>query len=287
MQPSFTLARQQPRSPGSHNKIGQDLGSPGKDFILASVVGYEVACRAGEMLGTSLRRPLRSLLPLPPSNSPPYLTRHYRIFHTTGTAGTLGASAAVSSLLHLSPSQTLDAFGTAGTQAAGLWEFATDAAMSKQVNTAHAASVGVMSGWTAREGLSGARDVLLGKREMAKGMLGGEGRREKLVEGLGRDWKVEQTSFKVRFTSSFFWWGHRREGREGVADSRRDDVPQYWASCRHTHPSADALLHLLTTHSIPSSSISSVTAHVYRAALDVLEPCEAARSVHESKFSSK
>src|SRR5690606_41069512 len=57
---------------------------------------------------------------------------HYRIFHTTGTAGTLAAAAAVGRLLRLSPQQTLHAFGSAGTQSAGLWEFLRDAARSEE-----------------------------------------------------------------------------------------------------------------------------------------------------------
>ena len=60
--------------------------------------------------------------------------RHYRIYHTTGTAGTFGAAAGVAKLLQLSRDQLNDAIGTAGTQSTGLWEFASDAAMSKQVN---------------------------------------------------------------------------------------------------------------------------------------------------------
>lgn len=64
-----------------------------------------------------------------------------------------------------------------------------------------------------------------------------------------------------------------------------DAFLKYWASCRHTHPSADALLALLTKNNIPTKSIKSITAHVYQAALDVLSPAEAARTIHESKFS--
>mgnify|MGYP001212172590 CR=1 FL=1 len=51
--------------------LAQTLGKSGKDFLLAVVAGYEVGIRVGEFLGRS----------------------HYRIFHTTGTAGTLAAGA--------------------------------------------------------------------------------------------------------------------------------------------------------------------------------------------------
>ena len=51
----------------------QHLGASGRDFIAASVAGYEVGIRIGEFLGRS----------------------HYRVFHTTGTAGTIAAAVAV------------------------------------------------------------------------------------------------------------------------------------------------------------------------------------------------
>ncbi|RZA32870.1 MAG: MmgE/PrpD family protein, partial [Lysobacteraceae bacterium] len=84
--------------------VAQALGRSGRELLEASVAGYEVGIRVGEFLGRS----------------------HYRIFHTTGTAGTVAAAAAVGRLLKLTPEQMLHAFGSAGTQAAGLWEFLRD-----------------------------------------------------------------------------------------------------------------------------------------------------------------
>jgi 2-methylcitrate dehydratase PrpD len=92
-------------------------GPTDTQLLAASVAGYEVGIRVGEFLGRS----------------------HYKIFHTTGTAGTVAAAAAAGHLLRLTPEQMLHAFGSAGTQAAGLWEFLRDAADSKQLHTAHAA----------------------------------------------------------------------------------------------------------------------------------------------------
>ncbi|HEX6363642.1 MAG TPA: MmgE/PrpD family protein, partial [Albitalea sp.] len=88
--------------------LAQSLGRSGRDFIAACVAGYEVGIRVGEFLGRS----------------------HYKIFHTTGTAGTLAAAAAAGHLLRLTPEQMQHALGSAGTQAAGLWEFLRDAADS-------------------------------------------------------------------------------------------------------------------------------------------------------------
>jgi 2-methylcitrate dehydratase PrpD len=126
----------------------QALGSSGAELLAASVAGYEVGIRVGEFLGRS----------------------HYKVFHTTGTAGTLAAAAATGRLLGLSAPQMLHAFGSAGTQAAGLWEFLRDAADSKQLHTAHAASTGLMSAYLAKEGLTGARQILEGPQGLAAGM---------------------------------------------------------------------------------------------------------------------
>eukprot|EP01032_Pedospumella_encystans_P014955 gene14955-17150_t len=93
--------------------VAQALGASGKQLLAASVVGYEVGIRVGEFLGRS----------------------HYRVFHTTGTAGTLAAGAAVGHLLGLNAQQMQHALGSAGTQSAGLWEFLRTAADSKQLAT--------------------------------------------------------------------------------------------------------------------------------------------------------
>ena len=111
--------------------MAQSLGRAGRDLLVAAVAGYEVGIRVGEFLGRS----------------------HYRIFHTTGTAGTLAAAAATGRLLGLSPEQMLHAFGSAGTQAAGLWEFLRDGADSKQLHTAHAAGAGLTAACLARRRL--------------------------------------------------------------------------------------------------------------------------------------
>src|SRR6185437_11556351 len=114
--------------------MAQTLGSSGKALLTAAVAGYEVGIRVGEFLGRS----------------------HYKVFHTTGTAGTLAAAAAVGSLLGLNAAQMQHAFGSAGTQSAGLWEFLRTAADSKQLHTAHAAGDGLLSAYLARSGVTGA-----------------------------------------------------------------------------------------------------------------------------------
>lgn len=212
--------------------VAQDLGRSGTDLIAAAVAGYDVGIRIGEFLGRS----------------------HYKIFHTTGTAGTLAAAATAAHLLRLSPEATLDALGSAGTQAAGLWEFLRDAADSKQLHTAHAAAGGLTAAYLAREGFTGAKHILTGLQGMGAGMSK-EPTARALTEGLGRRWPLIETSFK------------------------------FHASCRHTHPAADALQQLFHQHPLSATDVESVTAHVHQGALDVLGPVTDPKTVHQSKFS--
>ncbi|MFM9893746.1 MULTISPECIES: MmgE/PrpD family protein [Achromobacter] len=212
--------------------VAQALGRSGRDLLVAAVAGYEVGIRVGEFLGRS----------------------HYKIFHTTGTAGTLAAAAATGRLLGLSPAAMLDAFGSAGTQAAGLWEFLRDAADSKQLHTARAAANGIAAAYLAQEGFTGARHILEGPQGMAAGMSS-DADPARLTDRLGTRWALAETSFK------------------------------FHASCRHTHPAADALQQVLREHKLAESDIARVVAHVHQGAIDVLGPVVDPRTVHQSKFS--
>ncbi|KAA0910874.1 MmgE/PrpD family protein [Pusillimonas sp. ANT_WB101] len=210
----------------------QALGRTGKDLLVACVVGYEVGIRVGEFLGRS----------------------HYKIFHTTGTAGALASAAAVGRLLNLNAEQMLHAFGSAGTQAAGLWEFLRDAADSKQLHTANAAGNGLLAAYLAQDGFTGAQRILEGVQGMGAGMST-DADPARLTDRLGTRWALPETSFK------------------------------FHASCRHTHPAADALLTLMQTHSLKADDIESVVAQVHQGAIDVLGPVTDPQTVHQSKFS--
>jgi 2-methylcitrate dehydratase PrpD len=146
------------------------------------------------------------------------------------------------------------AFGSAGTQAAGFWEFLRDAADSKQLHTAHAAGTGLMSAYLAKQGFTGAKCILEGAQGMAVGMSTDADVR-KLTEGLGTRWTTVETSFK------------------------------YHASCRHTHPAADALLQVVKAHHLKLIDIAKVVTHVHQGAIDVLGPVVDPSTVHQSKFS--
>ncbi|KDP87874.1 2-methylcitrate dehydratase [Cupriavidus sp. SK-3] len=210
----------------------QAEGKSGADVLLASIAGYEAGIRIGEFMGRS----------------------HYRVFHTTGTVGTLAAAAAVAKLYGMDAEGINQALGSAGTQAAGLWEFLRDAADSKQLHTAKAAADGLMSAWIARAGFTGARRILEGPQGMAAGMSS-DANPAALTDGLGTRWATAETSFK------------------------------FFASCRHTHPAADALKDLMLREKLRADQIASVTAHVHQGAIDVLGPVTDPKTIHQAKFS--
>lgn len=212
--------------------VAQSLGRSGPQLLAACVAGYEVGIRVGEFLGRS----------------------HYKIFHTTGTAGAVAAAVAVGRLLNLTETQMRDAIGSAGTQAAGLWEFLRDAADSKQLHTAKAAGNGLTAAWLAKDGFTGAHQILEGPQGMGAGMSQ-DADPTRLTDGLGTRWTVLETSFK------------------------------FHASCRHTHPAADALLKLVQNENLAITDIASVNAQVHQAAIDVLGPVTNPTTVHQSKFS--
>lgn len=204
----------------------------GRDLLLSIVVGYEVGIRVGRFLGPS----------------------HYKVFHTTGTAGTLAAAASVARLLRAGAENLRQALGSAGTQSAGLWEFLRDAADSKQLHTAKAASDGLLAGYAASWGLTGAQQVLEGPQALGVAMSD-ETFPEALTYGLGTHWAVLETSLK------------------------------WHASCRHTHPAADALQQVMNVEHLQATDVKDVTAHVHQAAIDVLDPARDAATIHQAKFS--
>jgi 2-methylcitrate dehydratase PrpD len=212
--------------------LAQARNASGAQMLEAIVAGYEVGIRLGEFLG----RP------------------HYRRFHTTATVGCVAAAATAGRLLGLDAERMLWAFGSAATQAGGLWEYLREGAQSKQLHCAHAAQAGITAAELAAEGYTGARRALEGAGGMAGSMSEGTDP-ARLTDGLGRRWTLAESSFK------------------------------FHASCRHTHPAADALLRLMQREKLRHEDLADVLCGVHQGAIDVLGPVVEPASVHQSKFS--
>ena len=146
----------------------------GERFLTAVAVGYEAAFRIGEAVNPS----------------------HYRFWHPTGTVATFGAAAAAGSLLGLTGDQMLHAFGTAGTQAAGLWEFNADGAMSKHLHPGKAAMNGVIAADLARAGFTGASRILDGERGFLRAMSEATDC-SRITAGLPTIGKIRENGYKI------------------------------------------------------------------------------------------
>ena len=180
----------------------------GEAFLLGVALGYEAALRVGEAVNPD----------------------HYRFFHPTGTAATFGAAAAAGSLLGLDSTRMLDALGSAGTQAAGLWEFNADGAMSKHLHPGKAAMNGVLAADLAAIGFTGATRILEGDRGFFRAMSRTTDA-SRVTEGLGTVWKVSENCFKMH------------------------------ACCGHTHSAID--LAIAARGSAPLSAIRTIRIRTY------------------------
>lgn len=148
--------------------------SDGRAFLRATILGYEAALRVGEAVNPS----------------------HYRYWHPTGTAATFGAAVAAGTLLGLDARQMRDALGSAGTQAAGLWEFNADGTMSKHLHPGKATFNGVLAADLAREGFTGAGRILEGERGFCRAMST-EPDLSRITTDLGTAWKISENCYKL------------------------------------------------------------------------------------------
>jgi 2-methylcitrate dehydratase PrpD len=113
----------------------------GRDLITAYVAGYEAQERLGLVLWPS----------------------HYaRGFHTTGTAGTVGAAAAVARLLGADAATTAHALGIAATDSAGVK--AVFGSMGKPYHAGRAAASGLRAARLALRGMTVGGDPLFGRQ---------------------------------------------------------------------------------------------------------------------------
>jgi aconitate decarboxylase len=190
-------------------------GVSGRELLTAVVAGYEVAARVGMSVGTA------------------HLLQGW---HPTATHGTLGAAAAVGSVLGLSAAQLVDALGTAGTQAGGLMS-AQYASMVKRFHAGRAAQSGLYAALLAARGYRGISNIF-------EADYGGYGPTfspsyspAALTAGLGTTWETLAVGFKPYSTNG---------------------------SC---HPAIDALLDLRAARGLRLDNVESVRLAVSSATL--------------------
>lgn len=149
-------------------------GITGKELLTAILAGYEINGRLDGALFPSLRD---------------------KGFHATAVIGTIGAVTAAGKALNLNEEAMMNAFGLAGTQAAGLEEWLTAGDMSKRLHAGKAAMNGVLSVLLARKGYTGPKTVFEGNYGLLE-THSEEYDISKLTEGLGEEFSIMTAKFK-------------------------------------------------------------------------------------------
>ena len=153
-------------------------GVSGKEAIVATLAGYDLAARTLEGAGG--------------------YRRHNDLgWHSTGTCGSFGAAAAAARLLKLNAERFADALGIAGTFTGGIWAFLADGAMTKRFHPGRAAENGLSAALLAEAGMTGPRRVL----EVEWGgfystYAPGIAHPEATLAGLGSEFRISTSGMK-------------------------------------------------------------------------------------------
>jgi len=205
------------------------IGGDALTLLDAIVRGYEATIRVGMALGTS----------------------HYRYWHTTATAGSFGAAAAVASVLGLDAERTADALGTAGSTTGGLWQVRHEDAPTKAIHNAESARRGYVAAMLARAGLRGPRRILEGPQGLFAATAPKADPRA--IDAPAHHWLIHETSIKP------------------------------WPACRHAHPAIDALRRALVD-GVDPMSVARVRIATYAEALRFCDRPDP-RTSNEARFS--
>lgn len=151
----------------------QGQGGSGERLLRAIAIGYEVGNRIAEAVQPS----------------------HYRFWHTTGTVGCFGATAASCVALGLDAAASGHAIGLSATFAAGLQQAFRSESMIKPVHAGRAAEAGLLAAMAARAGLKAEPAMLEGPVGFGKAMSE-DVDWQAMLDRLGNDWTIGQMTHK-------------------------------------------------------------------------------------------
>lgn len=183
----------------------------GRRLIEAVVAGYEVIVRLTIALGVP----------------------HNNWWHSTGTAGAVGAAAAAAKVLGLSAEQTAGALGLGATQGAGLIDGTEGKALAaKHFHGGKAAQNGIWAALLARRDYLGSRTALEGEWGFLRAFAKGSDKdRLALLDRLGEEWYILRT------------------------------ISKPYACCLSSHAGITALLDLVHEHDLKSEQVEAVEAY--------------------------
>jgi 2-methylcitrate dehydratase PrpD len=204
----------------------------GRDVLEAYVIGIDVAYRTGHAT---------------------YPSHYDHGWHSTGTVGTFGATAAAASVLNLPAERIRHAFGIAASASSSLKKnFGT---MTKPLHSGHAAQMGVRSALLAADGFTADPEIFEGKLGYGNVMTpSGEYDPDELTSGFVGEWAVMDLGYKP------------------------------YPSGVITHAAMDAMREIVVENDLEPDDVESVTVALDEAASEMLHHERPATGL-EAKFS--
>ena len=173
----------------------------GRRLLTAMVMGYEVGRRVLEAVGG-------------------YETHNGLGWHSTGTCGVFGATAAAGLLLDLDAPRLEQALGISCSFAGGTWAFIHDGSQTKKLHPGRAAVGGLTAALLAASEFKGPTEIFEPEAwgSFFKTFSPGQSAPHLLTEAFGEKWRLDRCSIKP------------------------------YATCRGTHSAIDAVRQLRTAH---------------------------------------
>ena len=174
-------------------------------------------------------------------------------FHATGVCGTIGAACAAGYAIKLKKDQMKGAVSAAASSAAGILQVLDDNSELKPYNVANAIQSGVTAAYMGKCGFRGPEDVLGGKR----------GYLQAFTDRVDLECLLGETDTPAIFQI----------------------YVKPYASCRHSHPAVECVLHIRDRHELPIDEIEDVEVQTYRPGI-FAHDCTEISSVSAAKMST-
>ncbi|MCI0529986.1 MAG: MmgE/PrpD family protein [Nitrospira sp.] len=186
---------------------GEMAGCDTRTFITAVVGGYDVIIRLGKGINPA---------------------EHYRHgFHPTATCGVFAATAVASKIFGLSEEQMLNAFGIAGSQAAGSMAYLQNGAWTKRFHPGWASHSGILAALLAKNGFTGPHEIIEGRLGFLHS-YSDKPSPDRVFEDLGKTLEILRTSIKPH------------------------------ACCRYMQPPIDGVLEIVTKYNLLPQDIQRI-----------------------------
>ena len=188
--------------------VAEVSGATGAQVLASYALGLEIAGKLGRAMGQG----------------------HYlRGWHSTATLGAFSSTAVAARLWGLDTGRLQTAWGLAASQMSGLVRnFGT---MTKPFHAGHAARIGVVSAWMARNGFSADETVFDGKSSVLDTYRGEDGAAlESLIATLGEPWEMTTPGIFVK----------------------------RWPCCYCNHRPIGGMLELMQKHRIAADEITAI-----------------------------